>query len=79
MEFKGAVTNVRFQPNGENLAVSIYNDKIHILDKEFESLETCEHNLGSIKSMSFNMLGTQLASCFKGELKIWSTVDYTLV
>jgi len=28
--------------------------------------------------MSFSVLGSQLASCEKRELKIWNTKDYTL-
>ena len=46
VEFKGAVYNLRFEPHGQNLAISVEDDKIYILDEEFEILKTCDHDLG---------------------------------
>ena len=46
VKFKKAVRNLRFEPDGQNLAVSVQGDKIYILDEEFEILKTCDHALG---------------------------------
>ena len=45
VQFKGLVRNAKFQPNGQNLAVSVGGDKIYILDEEFEIYKTCDHKL----------------------------------
>ena len=48
VQFKGTVYNAKFQPNGQYLAVSVYDDKIYILDEEFEIYKTCDHKLSWI-------------------------------